>query len=96
MYSDLLRGRASINGQIYIVTTVTAGRARLFTNLDLGRILVRVLHAPATAACATTVAYVVMPDHLHWLLQLQAGSNLSEVIWAIKALLHDLGRLFSG
>jgi REP element-mobilizing transposase RayT len=78
-----LRGRASINGQIYLVTTVTANRARLFTSLHLGRILVRALHAPATAACATTLAYVVMPDHLHWLLQLHSGSNLSEVVWAI-------------
>ncbi len=83
-YSDLLRGRASINGQVYLVTTVTAHRTRLFTNLYLGRILVRALHAPATAACATTLAYVVMPDHLHWLLQLHPGSDLSEVVWAVK------------
>ena len=34
-YSDLLRGRVSINGQIYLVTTVTNGRERLFTNLSL-------------------------------------------------------------
>jgi putative transposase len=83
-YSDLLRGRASIDGQIYLVTTVTRDRARLFTNLYLGRILVRVLHSPATTASATTLAYVVMPDHLHWLLQLHPGSNLSEVVWAVK------------
>lgn len=36
-YSELLRGRASIGGQIYLVTTVTRDRARLFTNLYLGR-----------------------------------------------------------
>jgi REP-associated tyrosine transposase len=83
-YSDLLRGRVSLGGQIYLVTTVTRGRARLFTNLYLGRIVVRVLHDPVTTACATTLAYVVMPDHLHWLLQLQSGSNLSEVVWAVK------------
>ena len=83
-YSDLLRGRASIGGQAYLVTTVTHGRARLFTNLYLGRIVVRALHDPVTAARATTLAYVVMPDHLHWLLQLRPGANLSEVIWAVK------------
>jgi REP element-mobilizing transposase RayT len=83
-YSDLLRGRASIGGQIYLVTTVTRGRARLFTNLYLGRIVVRELHSAATPACATTPAYVVMPDHLHWLLQLQSGIDLSEVVWAVK------------
>jgi putative transposase len=83
-YSDLLRGRASVSGQIYLITTVTRHRARLFTNLYLGRIVVRALHDPATIASATTLAYVVMPDHLHWLLQLQPGSNLSEVVWAVK------------
>lgn len=83
-YSDLLRGRASVGGQIYLVTTVTRDRARLFTNLHLGRIVVRELHRPAMAACATTLAYVVMPDHLHWLLQLRSGNNLSEVVWAVK------------
>ena len=83
-YSDLLRGRASLGGQIYLVTTVTRDRARLFTNLYLGRIVVRVLHDPATTACATTLAYVVMPDHLHWPLQLHSGSDLSEVVWAVK------------
>ena len=84
VYSDLLRGRASIDGQIYLVTTVTANRACLFTDLYLGRILVRALHAPATKAGAATLAYVVMPDHLHWLVQLRLGSNLSEVVWAVK------------
>jgi len=83
-YTDLLRGRASIGGQIYLVTTVTRDRARLFTNLYLGRIVVRALHDPATTAAAATLAYVVMPDHLHWLLQLQSGSDLSEVVWAVK------------
>jgi putative transposase len=83
-YSDLLRGRASLGGQVYLVTTVTHDRARLFTNLYLGRIVVRALHDPATTASATTLAYVVMPDHLHWLLQLHSGSNLSEVVWAVK------------
>ena len=83
-YSEFLHGRAALGGQIYLVTTVTRARARLFTNLYLGRIVVRTLHDPATTASATTLAYVVMPDHLHWLLQLQSGSDLSEVVWAVK------------
>ena len=74
-YSDLLRGRASIGGQIYLVTTVTRDRAPLFTNLYLGRIVVRALHCQATATSATTLAYVVMPDHLHWLLQLHSAER---------------------
>ena len=83
-YSGLLRGRVSIGGQIHLVTTVTRDRAPLFTNLHLGRIVVRTLHSPAATTCATTLAYVVMPDHFHWLLQLRPGSDLSEVVKAVK------------
>jgi putative transposase len=83
-YSELLRGRASIGGQIYLVTTVTRNRARLFTNLYVGRIVVRTLHCQEIAADATTLAYVVMPDHLHWLVQLRPGRNLSELVQLAK------------
>jgi len=83
-YSDLLRGRASIAGQIYIVTTVTRGRARLFLDLYLGRIVVRALYSEATAIGATTLAYVVMPDHLHWLVQLHPHHTLSTVVRSVK------------
>lgn len=83
-YSDLLRGRASIGGQIYLVTTVTRGRAPLFTDLYLGRIVVRELHSAATASSAATLAYVVMPDHLHWLLQLHPQCSVSAVVRRVK------------
>jgi putative transposase len=83
-YSELLRGRASIGGQIYLVTTVTHGRQRLFTDLYYGRIVVRALYGESTAGRATTLAYVVMPDHVHWLLQLCARGNLSEVVKCVK------------
>ena len=80
-YSDLLRGRVSIGGQIYLVTTVTRDRARLFTDLYLGSHRRSALHCkPNCDACATTLAYVVMPDHLHWLLQLHPGAILSTVV----------------
>jgi putative transposase len=83
-YSELLRGRASLGGQIYIVTTVTRDRARLFTNLHLGRIVVRTLHSQEISARAATLAYVVMPDHLHWLVQLRPAGDLSEVVKYVK------------
>ena len=83
-YSEFCEARASIGGQIYLVTTVTRGRARLFADLYLGRIVVRELHCASTAASAATLAYVVMPDHLHWLLQLRPGRSLSAVVRAVK------------
>jgi putative transposase len=83
-YTELLRGRASIGWQIYLVTTVTRGRSRLFADLYPGRIVVRALHCPATASAAATLAYVVMPDHLHWLLQLHPQCSLSAVVRSVK------------
>jgi putative transposase len=35
-------------------------------------------------SCVESIAWVVMPDHFHWLVQLQSGS-LAEVIGGIKA-----------
>lgn len=83
-YSDLRRGRASIGGQIYLVTTVTRGRTPVFTDLHLGRIVVRALHCEATATQAATLAYVVMPDHLHWLVQLRPAHDISRVVRSVK------------
>jgi REP element-mobilizing transposase RayT len=83
-YSELLRGRASIGGQIYLVTTATLDRAPLFTNLYVGRIVVRTLHSQEIVVDATTLAYVVMPDHLHWLVRLHSGRKLSQVVQLVK------------
>lgn len=33
---------------------------------------------------ATTLAFVIMPDHLHWLLQLEHETNLSAVMRTMK------------
>ena len=84
LYTDLRRGRASIGGQIYLVTTVVHDREPLFTSLYFGRLVVRTLYRAEMAVRATTLAYVIMPDHLHWLLQLHTGHTLSTVVWSVK------------
>jgi REP element-mobilizing transposase RayT len=35
-------------------------------------------------ARATTLAYVIMPDHFHWLMQLLPGSEFSGVVQSVK------------
>jgi REP element-mobilizing transposase RayT len=41
---------------------------------------------------ANTVAFVVMPDHLHWLMQLGEVATLSQVVRGVKSLTsHRLG-----
>lgn len=78
-------GRLSQPGQIYLITTVTRDRTPHFANLHAARSLIGVLRdESATGSCAT-LAFVLMPDHLHWLLQLH-GLSLSAVVGRVKSI----------
>jgi putative transposase len=74
---DLRNGRYSCPGQIYLVTTVTYGRERLFEDYAWARTVVHALRCASEQGLAHTHAYVVMPDHLHWLMSLGETQNLS-------------------
>ena len=78
----LRTGRVSIPGQIYMITTVTHRREPIFSDFRLGRSVVSTLRDASSSA--ETLAYVVMPDHLHWLMQLKEGQELSSVIRFVK------------
>ena len=70
----LLRGRASQAGAHYSITAVACGRQPVFA-LDNNAHIVRAeLERVAEEGMVSTIAWVVMPDHLHWLLQLRQGS----------------------
>jgi REP element-mobilizing transposase RayT len=83
--ANLRRGRFSQAGQIYLLTLVSAGRSRIFEDLFAARHVVRVMHVPAVVAVAETLAFVVMPDHVHWLVQLKEGMSLGEAVRRLKA-----------
>ncbi|MDD5240706.1 MAG: transposase [Sulfuricella sp.] len=88
---DLRKGRFSEPNRIYLITAVTQARAPWFQNLGLGRLLVGVLRAETPHA--ETLAYVVMPDHLHWLMQLREEHTLSRVIEDVKSIsAHRINR----
>jgi putative transposase len=83
---NLRAGRVSIPNQVYAITTVTRRRSPFFSDLPAARKLVGVLQEQAELQRATTLAYVVMPDHLHWLMQLSPGHDLSAVVRGVKSL----------
>ena len=84
-------GRFSEPGRIYLVTFVTDNRTPLFTHLLLGRIVARTLGKAAMQV--TTYCFVVMPDHVHWLLQLRDGQLLSSVVQSVKSIsAHQINR----
>lgn len=70
---DLRKGRFSEPGRTYLITTVIEGRRPLFSDWKIGRFLVDELRASEKNGLAQSLAWVVMPDHLHWLVTLQSG-----------------------
>lgn len=64
-------GRFSESGQIYLLTSVTRGRAPFFSDWQTGRLLVNAFRLAEEEGAARSLAWVVMPDHFHWLVELQ-------------------------
>jgi len=99
--SALRKGRFSQPGGIYIITCVTHERKTLFTDWFTGRLVMQEFRHVQQAGLADTLCWVVMPDHFHWLLQLQQA-ELPSVLQRVKARsarnlnqhLHRRGRLW--
>jgi putative transposase len=89
----LRKGRVSIANQIYLVTCVACNRQAVFQDLRAGRQVVEALRYASFSGRAETLAYVVMPDHLHWLLSLGDSVNLSVVVGSMK---HHSARRING
>jgi len=70
---DLRRGRFSQAGRVYLVTTVTLERASIFSDFHVGRCIPLALRQIEVERSANSLAWVVMPDHVHWLLALGNG-----------------------
>jgi REP element-mobilizing transposase RayT len=58
-------------GQIYLLTAVVLNRQPLFHDFKSGRLVVDALKTAEQEGFATSLAWVVMPDHFHWLIELQ-------------------------
>jgi len=82
---DLLKGRVSIPGHAYHITTCTEGRRPLFQDFDLGRLLVKEMRQLNDDNLLHSFAWVIMPDHLHWLFQLDDQLSLSNLVKKLKA-----------
>jgi len=83
---DLRKGRHSQANRIYLITTATQHREPVFTDFNAARALIRILKNEQSLGRADTLAFVVMPDHWHWLLRLLGSHNLSAVMQSVKGL----------
>ncbi|MGE8208336.1 MAG: REP-associated tyrosine transposase [Stenotrophomonas rhizophila] len=80
----LLIGRRSVRGAYYMLTSTVADRRKLFVDAARVECVVEALRCSDREARSRTLAWVVMPDHVHWLMQLRDG-NISRCMQAFKS-----------
>jgi REP element-mobilizing transposase RayT len=70
----LRTGRVSEPGRIYLLTTAVHHRQPIFGDWRVGRLVVDQLRRAQEEGLVVSQAWVVMPDHFHWLVELHNGS----------------------
>ena len=81
----LRSGRFSAKNHIYHITTRTYAREPLFDNFETGRLVVKHINLEEKTGHIKTLAFVVMPDHLHWLMQLITDRPMSVAVNNVKS-----------
>lgn len=81
----LRRGRASLPGQLYLVTTCTADRQPFFAKEATAQAAWETLADPSTWPGAHPLVWVLLPDHWHGLIRLSGIESLSIVMARAKA-----------
>ena len=85
VYAWLHQGRVSIPGQIYLLSAVTRDREPFFRDFCNARVAVNELRRLHECGLVRSLAWVVMPDHLHWLMGLGHTHSISVVAKMMKA-----------
>jgi len=83
----LRRGRVSLAEHVYLVTATTVGRGRERVFVDFGNacLAARCFGNKDLLGDATLLAWVLMPDHAHWLLRLGERDSLGVVVNRLKS-----------
>ncbi|PKL94325.1 MAG: transposase [Gammaproteobacteria bacterium HGW-Gammaproteobacteria-8] len=94
--SALRNGRRSIPGQIYLLTWATRDRRPWLAALPAAREVIRSLKYADSNRWTHTLAFVIMPDHVHWCLELGQEHRLERVVNSVKSFTSNrLRRLHS-
>ncbi|WP_445179261.1 REP-associated tyrosine transposase [Pseudomonas sp. McL0111] len=67
----LRAGRYAEPNRIYLLTTNTLERKPIFVDFALGRLVVHQFRRAENLGLVNSLAWVVMPDHFHWLVELE-------------------------
>jgi len=80
----LRRGRYSVAGGTYLVTATTSQRRPYFRHTAAAMAACAALESSATDACVHLWCWVLMPDHVHIMLRLDADIELDSAVHRIK------------
>ena len=84
-HQALRKGRVSLPNHAYLITTTTMNGQRFFDEFNAGCAAARCFHSAAILGDAKMLAWVLMPDHAHWLLQLGEKDELDIVVNRLKS-----------
>jgi REP element-mobilizing transposase RayT len=82
----LRTGRYAEPNRIYLLTTNTIDREPIFDDFALGRLVVSQFRRAQNLGLASSLAWVVMPDHFHWLVELE-NCSLRRLMRETKSLI---------
>jgi REP element-mobilizing transposase RayT len=68
------------------VTTTTVDGARFFTNFHAACVVAKCFADASLHGDATLLAWVLMPDHVHWLIQLGEQQKLESLVNRLKSI----------
>ena len=83
----LRKSRYSKTGHVYSITSVCMCREKLFSSYQNARLVAQALNSKKLWPDAKCLAWVVMPDHMHVLIELGEIEPLSLVVQRIKSLI---------
>jgi len=77
--------RVRLPGRAYRITWMTARRRPHFERLEAARAVVAAMRAQEARGLVRSMAWVLMPDHLHWLVQLEGEETVDAVLDALRS-----------
>ena len=81
----LRKGRVALPHAVYLITTTALRRQPFFTHFAAGCAAARCLEDQHLLNGCSMLAWVLMPDHAHWLLQLGAEPCLETTVKNLKS-----------
>jgi putative transposase len=82
----LRKGRVSIAGHHYVLTIVCHQRRRCFLEKRIAQTVADKLRDPTLWRDSAPLCWVLMPDHLHVLLELGTTGSLSRLVGRVKCI----------